>query len=224
MFFSAQSFAGIVLGGTRLIYPADKKEIQLPIKNTDNDSSHLVQSWLNDSNNNKAPFIITPPLFKLEAQKETLLHIIYTGKKAALPEDRETLFWLNVKSIAATSDENENKSMLQLAIKSRLKVFWRPEKLSSEAANRAWEDLTFSRMDNRLKVSNPTPYHISIASLSVNGKAIESTDKSKPGAVTMMVMPFASNTYPLPASAGNNVSWSAINDYGGTTATKTHTF
>lgn len=222
--FSTPSFAGIVMGGTRLVYPTDKKEVQLQIKNRDEGISHLIQSWIVDKDEKKAPFVITPPLFKLEAGKATLLHVIYTGKKGVLPEDRETLFWMNVKSVGATTEEQENKNMLQLAIKTRIKLFWRPTKLNNNAAHSAWENLTFTRSNNRLNVTNPTPYHVSLSSLTVNGKALASDDNSKPAAVTMMIAPFASNSYPLPAGAGNNVSWSAINDYGGTTSVKTGTF
>lgn len=36
--------AGIVLGGTRVIYPANQAEVQVALKNKDNDKRYLVHS------------------------------------------------------------------------------------------------------------------------------------------------------------------------------------
>ena len=215
--FSAQSLAGVVIGGTRIVYPSDKKEVQITLKNKDNDERHLVQSWISDAQDKKAPFIVTPPLIKLDEKKETLLHVVYTGEKSALPSDRETLFWANVKSIAATPVELKDKNHLQLAFKTRVKLFWRPGKLNSSDAGLAAEKLTFARADKSLKVTNPTPYYVSFETLTVDGKKVASYDKTQPDAATMMVAPFSTVNYPLPEAAGNTVSWTAINDYGGTT-------
>ena len=44
-----------------------------------------------------APFLITPPLFRMDAQKEQSLRIVYTHDQ--LPADRESLFWLNVLEV-----------------------------------------------------------------------------------------------------------------------------
>jgi P pilus assembly chaperone PapD len=44
----------------------------------------------------------------------------------SLPEDRESVFWLNVKSIPATDDSVPHNNVLQVVVKSRLKLFYRP--------------------------------------------------------------------------------------------------
>ncbi len=54
----------------------------------------------------KAPFLITPPLFRLDAKQENVLRIIRTGGN--LPADRESLFWLNIKSIPSSA-RNERR-------------------------------------------------------------------------------------------------------------------
>lgn len=53
--------AGVIVGGTRVIYNGDKKETSLHLKNPDK-SSYLIQSWVDGDpqTNAKAPFIITP--------------------------------------------------------------------------------------------------------------------------------------------------------------------
>lgn len=67
---------------------------------------------------------------------------MYTGE--ALPNDRESIFWLNVLDISAKpkfenkNNLNVNSNYLQLPIHSRIKLFYCPEKLTrslSEAYN-----------------------------------------------------------------------------------------
>jgi len=56
-----------------------------------------VQSWVDSGGKNraKAPFLITPPLFRLDAKEDNVLRVVRTGGN--LPGDRESLYWLNIK-------------------------------------------------------------------------------------------------------------------------------
>lgn len=62
---SHSAMAGIVLGGTRIIYPAKQAEVQIALKNKDTDKRYLVQSWVSNLDDSKAPFVITPPFIRL---------------------------------------------------------------------------------------------------------------------------------------------------------------
>lgn len=64
---------GIVLQRTRVIYDASRKEAALPVANKGAETPYLLQSWVD---NIDAPFIITPPLFRLEAGDDSSLRII----------------------------------------------------------------------------------------------------------------------------------------------------
>lgn len=66
--------AGIVMGGTRVIYQEGKREAAISVTNADTHTPYLVQSWVeNYAENDKArvPFIVTPPLFRLDPGKIT---------------------------------------------------------------------------------------------------------------------------------------------------------
>ncbi len=52
--------AGIVIYGTRVIYPADKKEVLVQLMNQGNRSS-LVQSWIDDGDSSLPPEKIHVP-------------------------------------------------------------------------------------------------------------------------------------------------------------------
>lgn len=210
--------AGVVIGGTRIIYPANQSEVQVTLKNKDNDKRYLVQSWVSHIDDSKAPFIITPPIYKLDENRQTLLHVVYTGDKSLLPQDRESLFMANVKSVSAIPEELRNNNTLQFAIKTKLKLFYRPASLKESEAKTAWQSLQFSRSQNQLVVKNPTPFYVSFGQLTVAGKAIKpASEKNSPSALTMMVAPFAEQRFPLPSSVKGDVIWTAINDFGSET-------
>ena len=82
--------AGVIINGTRLVYQGEKKESSIGISNPD-DINYLVQSWVDTGlkKGGKAPFLITPPLFRLNAKEDNVLRVVRTGGN--MPEDRESL-------------------------------------------------------------------------------------------------------------------------------------
>lgn len=206
MAISVPAEAGISIGGTRVIYQAKNKEATLSIKNPANSSVYLVQSWVEGNNSSrKAPFIVTPPLYRSEPGKENILRIVHTGGQTE--GNKETLYWLNVKSIPATDSEAANNNTLQMVVKSRIKIFYRPADIKGDPQD-AYKSLQFSRNGSHLHVSNPTGYYVTFYSLKVNGKDVKKAD---------MVPPFGQSDYVVPMSGRVGVTWQAINDFGGIT-------
>lgn len=210
--------ASVVLGGTRIIYPSNKSEVQIALKNKDPHTRYLVQSWVSYPNDAKAPFIITPPVYKLQENRQTLLHIIFTGDKKNLPADRESLFLANVKSVSALSPDLKDKNTLQFAMKTRLKLFWRPADLKETDALQAYEKSP-SAAREQAHCEKPTPFYVSFGELAVGGKSVPVTDtRTTPGAISMMVAPFSEQYFSVPQSANGPVTWTAISDFGAQTS------
>lgn len=89
--------AAVALGATRVIYPANQKQVLLPVTNNDPASVYLIQSWIENAGDQKdTQFVITPPLFSMQGKKENTLRII-NATNHQLPGDRESLFWVNVQ-------------------------------------------------------------------------------------------------------------------------------
>lgn len=87
--------AAVALGATRVIYPANQKQVLLPVTNNDPASVYLIQSWIENAGDQKdTQFVITPPLFSMQGKKENTLRII-NATNHQLPGDRESLFWVN---------------------------------------------------------------------------------------------------------------------------------
>jgi P pilus assembly protein, chaperone PapD len=200
-----QASAGVVVGATRVVFKADKREAELSVDNPTQSVPYLIQSWVDnyaEGDSTKVPFTITPPLFRLDAGQENILRIIPVA--ANLPQDRESVFWLNVKSIPSSSKSDQNQ--LQITVKTRIKLFWRPTTLTADAAMKAYKALTFRRQGEGIEVSNPTPYYVSFYSITSGGKTV--TDAG-------MVAPHG--TLKVNAPAGGQVKWKAIDDFGGIT-------
>ncbi|PHM26292.1 P pilus assembly chaperone PapD [Xenorhabdus ehlersii] len=202
LFFIFPSWAGVTIGGTRVIYKGNKKETSISVKNADESRPYLIQSFIStDSKGEKAPFIVTPPLFRLDAGKESILRIVRIGGN--LPEDRESVFYLNVKSIPAIQ-ENEQNTLL-IAVKTRIKLFYRPEGIEGDSEE-AYKTLTFCRIGHQLEVRNPSNYYVTIGQLKVAGKTLTGTDMIAPQGVAYFV---------LPSESSGLVSWNSINSHGG---------
>lgn len=202
---------GILVGRTRVIYEANKKEASLPLSNKSENKPFLIQSWIdNGDGKTRGPFVVTPPLFRLNANDENNLRISYTG--GGLPKDKESIFYINVRAIPSTPKNDTNE--LRLVIKTRIKLFYRPEKLQGKPYD-AYKLLTFTRANGQLRITNPSPYYVVFSYLTVGNTVLKDTDMIAPGGQLSVTLP-ANNT-------GNTVEWSAINDYGGDTTPEKRT-
>ncbi|MFO6298356.1 fimbrial biogenesis chaperone [Rahnella selenatireducens] len=194
---------GILVGRTRVIYEANKKEASLPLSNKSESKPFLIQSWIENSDGKtRGPFVVTPPLFRLNANDENNLRIAYTGGE--LPQDKESIFYINVRAIPSTPENDINE--LRLVIKTRIKLFYRPKNLQGKAYE-AYKLLTFSRTHDQLKITNPSSYYVVFSYLTVGNILLKDTEMIAPGSQINVKLP--GNI------TGNTVEWSAINDYGG---------
>ncbi|HGF2897665.1 TPA: fimbria/pilus periplasmic chaperone [Escherichia coli] len=203
------------LGATRVIYNPSGNGSTLSVYNNQ-DYPMLVQSEvLAEDRKGKAPFVVTPPLFRLDGLQSSRLRIVRTG--GVFPEDRESLQWLCVKGIPPKSgdrwadDKNRNKAddrvslQMNFSVNSCIKLIIRPDSVKGHpedvAGNVVWQ-----KRGNKLIGTNPTPFYINLSELSVGGKKVESRH---------YIAPFSTYEYDIPVSTAGNVYWKVITDYGG---------
>jgi P pilus assembly chaperone PapD len=93
--------AGVIINGTRLVYQGEKKNPLLVFQIQMILTIWCSPGWIPAVKTGKAPFLITPPLFRLNAKEDNVLRVVRTGGN--LPEDRESLYWLNIKAIPSSS-------------------------------------------------------------------------------------------------------------------------
>jgi len=211
----------IVIGATRVVFPAAQRDVAVRLQNK-GDEPALVQVWIDDGDEAsspqtaRGPFVITPPVFRIDPGHGHAVRIVHVGDTTLV--DKEKLYWLNVLEIPPKADKAEGSNVLQFAFRHRLKLFHRPERLSStvdQAAARLVWSLVRGDGAASLRVANPSPYVVSF-------NAIGLSPSDAPTAPTVplgggMVMPGGSLIIPVPSPTGSeltHVSYAVINDYG----------
>lgn len=205
--FSVSSFAAIQLEATRVIYNSNSSSASLSLSNG-SDENYMLQSWLeneNRSNNAAIPMQVVPPIMRIDAGKEATLRFIYSGH--GLPTNRESLFWINLQEIPPAAKE---ANTLQIAVHSRLKLFYRPQGLNT-TLDKEVQKLVWHQTGDKLTVTNNGPMYISLNRLHLKkGNAQD--------IYLDMVAPDSTEQFTLPGNirVGSAVSFSYVNDFGGT--------
>lgn len=220
--------AGVIISGTRHIYPEKQREISIQITNHDLKAPRLVQVWLDRGQSpelSDVPFSLSPPVFRVDAGKGQVVRLVYT--REPLPQDRESLFWLNVLEVPPklidtdTSLDQIERNYLRFAFRIRTKVFFRPTQLSGkpdEAIGQLRWSLLGGPQGVQLRVENPSEYHVTLNEVAVvvHPGATASWLKSEAGMVapgeslTLAVQQNPAITMP----ADVQVHFKYINDYG----------
>lgn len=205
----AKSFAGVMVGGTRFIYEEKNENgVSFLVKNTDA-SPYLIQTKVlvdnSDGNTQKQsgeniPFVATPPLLPLRGKKETYIRLIRT--EGILPSDRESLFQVSMAFIPSGAPSGNE---VQVALRSRYKLIYRPSGLKGQA-NKAYQQLRWQRHGASVTVENPGPYYVTLFQVGINGKYLPAVG---------VVAPFASRTASWCPKNGNcNLQWQSLDDGG----------
>jgi len=208
VFTMSTGYAAISLDRTRIIYNGDEKSMALNIANENNQLPYLAQVWLEDDNHEKittGPLVVTPPVQRLEAGTKSQLRLMPTPGINQLPQDRESLFYFNLREIPPKSDK---ANILQIALQTQVKLFYRPAAIKAEP-NKVWQDqLVLHPEAGGYRITNPTPYYITIIGF---GASRQDAEKGKFEAV--MIAPKSELQVKAPQTGTPWLTF--INDYGG---------
>lgn len=226
---AADGTGGVSLGGTRLVFDGSKDAASMTVTNSSVADVWLMRFWVSPygeksddpSAKDKAsvPFAVTPPLYRLDPKSAVQLRI--NKLVDTLPQDRESVFYLNNLAIPPKKGEKSYQkavqSGLQFAVNTRIKLFYRPAAINdANAVKAAPGKLTVTPSGKNLVVKNPTPWFVTMSQLAVNGKAVQ-TDKDT------MVAPFGELSLPMTVAHGT-FSYSTVDDRGMTTPKIDKTF
>ncbi|CAD5107942.1 fimbrial biogenesis chaperone [Zestomonas carbonaria] len=209
--------AAVLIDGTRVIYSAKEREVTVKMTNKGNDPV-LMQVWVDRGDptvapqNADAPFLVTPPIFRLDPKMGQSVRLVFTGEK--LPQDRESLFWFNALEVPPMP-QDADINFMQIAVRSRLKLFYRPTGLPGDMASAirqvAWRVVP-SADGHVLRGENSSAYHLSFSSLVLEqgGKRYDTGGG--------MISPHSSAEFPLAGFAGQaadrQVRFRWMSDYG----------
>lgn len=206
-----QAQAAIALDRTRVIFNGDNTSVSLNISNQNKQLPYLAQGWLEDEKGNKiqSPLTVLPPVQRIEPGKPSQIKIQALPLAKQLPQDRETLYYFNLREIPPKSDK---PNTLQIALQTRIKLFYRPASiLVQKNTSPAQEAMTLSKQGEKYVVNNPTPYYVTIVDASS-----KKDSAGVKGFEPFMVPPKSSAPLTVSsASVGNSPVLTYINDYGG---------
>ncbi len=203
--------AAINLDRTRIVFPENDKASSLKVDNQSKALPYLALSWIEDENGRKEDnhFMALPPIQRIEAGASSQVRIVKQAAASQLPKDRESLFYFNLREVPPrSSSAGDEHSVMQVAMQSRIKLFWRPKAITKKSGEQAEMRMEITATPKGLTVHNPTPYYITIAWLSKNAKNL------LPGFDSLMIAPFATASTSTGGYHGDYYSVGYIDDYG----------
>nr|WP_287857827.1 molecular chaperone [Klebsiella sp.] len=216
-FFLATSFAaysGVVVDSTRYLYKEGAREISAHVENKDN-IPYLIKSWVEVPDGQKdSHFLVTPPLFRLEGKQKNTLRILANANIANAPQDRDTLYFFSVMYIPPSSDLDEDKNKVQLAVRHRMRLIYRPKTIQDLSINTEAEKLEWRRVNNKIVLKNPTPFFIYFKSVKIGNKDVIGE--------TPHISAYTTKEFSLPIGVnGTEITWKVATESGGTGSTYT---
>lgn len=203
--------AAISLQQTRVIFDGDKSSDSLLVNNQNTTTPYLAQGWIEDEYGKRVqgPLLVLPPIQRIEPGEKSQIKIQALPAARLLRQDRETLFYLNLREIPP---RNEGGNTLQIALQNRIKIFYRPAALKNNDLATPWQSqLVLNMRDNRWQITNPSAYYITLvdAQVSQQGPHVASF-------TPFMLAPGASEMLPgNAANYGKTPIFTYLNDYGG---------
>ncbi|HAE77076.1 fimbria/pilus periplasmic chaperone [Morganella morganii] len=205
--FSGSVNAAIALDRTRAVYEGNSKAISLNISNENNQLPYLAQAWIENSAKEKisGPLLVTPPIQRIEPGAKSMVRISALPEVSTLPQDRETLFYFNLREIPPRSDQ---PNVLQIALQTKIKLFYRPAGIVLKPGA-VWQDkLVLHKVSKGFVIENPTPYYITVADIKPNKENSKTSEF-----IPVMIAPMSSEEVSSAVYESPVVTY--INDYGG---------
>lgn len=207
--FVLSAQAAVNIGTTRVIFNQGETQRTVMLVN-DGDYPVVVQSWVDDGSpengpsQTNAPFVVLPPVLKIQPGEQRELRIMTTG--SGLAGDYESLFWLNVYQIPPEMKVAQAGEKVRLALRNQLKVLWRP-KNTGVLTEKTINLLSFHYEAGEIYAVNDSSWNITLANVLLG-------DYSTSGIV---VSPHSRRTIFNLATAemkNNKINFTVINDEG----------
>jgi len=186
--------AAVTLQGTRVIYDGSKTAATVIARNR-GEHVALAQVWLDDGDasakagSQRLPFVLTPTTRRIDPGHTQVFRLTYAPMAAeALPADRESMLYFNLLDIPPKAEQAEARNLLQFAVRTRIKLFYRPAGLSGHAHDAA-AALEWRSTPGALEVHNPSAYHVTLANLKLPDGTLLEADMVPPGDRVRLPLP-----------------------------------
>lgn len=187
-----------------------------------NTESYLMEAWVAnadektllpkiDNTNEQVPFIILPPLKKMEANTQNSWNIRRIGHQINgidLPKDRESLFWIGIRAIPS-EDKNKKGNSVHLNIipNFHFKLLYRPKEIEELKTSQLAKKVKLTRKGNILRIENPTPFYLTFDYLKVAGNNIKNDERE------ITLTPFSTQDITLKSPDTGKIEWRFTDEY-----------
>ncbi|MDH4556449.1 molecular chaperone [Pseudomonas sp. BN417] len=183
--------------------------LTITLANEDKEAAlaQVTLDWGDGEEARDLPMALSTPLMRIPARQKATVDVFYLGH--GLPEDRESYFLLSALEVPkAPKDPN----VLQIALRHRFKLFYRPAlQMTPDAARAA---LTWERQpgnEGHTRVSNPSPYYLTLSD--IEAKAPDGRSCGTP-IEHLMLSPFSSHVLDTPTCPPEGFHYQVISDAG----------
>ncbi|BBU15378.1 MULTISPECIES: fimbria/pilus periplasmic chaperone [Enterobacteriaceae] len=207
-FFILPVHAGVVIYGTRIIYPEKNREVLVQLMNQSKNAS-LIQAWIDDGNTTIAPekiqvpFILTPPVSRVAGGSGQQLKIRKMPNN--LPHNKESLFYLSVLDIPPNNPQNAGKNKIKLALQNRIKLLWRPSGIAP-VDKKSFSQLNIKKKNNAISINNETANWITITTIKAQNVKVNNE--------SILLPPFSNNDITLKNNHASEYELTVVDDYG----------
>ncbi|EGT0662640.1 fimbria/pilus periplasmic chaperone [Citrobacter werkmanii] len=205
------SHSAIMPDRTRVIFNGNDKSVTITLKNSNATLPYLAQVWIEDEKYAKdtTHLAALPPLQRIEPKSDGQIKIQPLQGITSLPQDRESLFYFNVREIPPKSDK---PNTLQLALQTRIKLFYRPLAVANQVDKQhLWQtQLRLTYQGDSVVFDNPTPFYVVISN------AGNKEGNTAAGFKNMLLAPHEKATVAIKSSAlGSTPVVNYVDDFGG---------
>ena len=156
-------YSGVMPSQSRVIFNASDRMQSLMLVNT-NSYPVVVQTWADngegDPDVKNIPFIILPPVFRLEMGDVRGIRIVKND--TSLAQDRESLFWLNIYEMPPDTRMNKENSVL-VTMNTQIKIIYRPTLVTTTPAESLAKVRCTLQSKGLLKCSNHSANYLSVS-------------------------------------------------------------
>jgi len=190
--------AELQIDGTRVVYKQNRRDVSLAVQNISPDKPALFQSWIGeyDSDGNPedstAPFLLSPPVTRLDAGSKQVLRITFTGEQPVAK--KETIYSLNILELPRTA-RDQSEARINFAVLTRLKLLFRPTGLKGtpeKAMQQLQCKLKRTASPPTLECDNASGFYLSFFGYQI-GNAVTKGPESPSG----MINPQSHASFPL---------------------------
>ncbi|EDT8754109.1 TPA: fimbria/pilus periplasmic chaperone [Salmonella enterica] len=202
---------GFRIGATRVIYNQGSPSASFWIKNEQEYPIIVQTQVLKDDRESKAPFIVTPPILRVDSNIQTRLRVIPIAPLQN--KDSEELFWICVKGVPPKEEVSKKKSNIEeksqlninIITNSCIKLISRPERIEL-SIKEASKKLVFKKQGDSLVIENKTPVYINISKAMINGKKITIPNG--------YIRPYSKEIVDIKYRSGDKILLVVLDDYG----------